>query len=175
MGFELPCECVACIGQYRYVPGEKVRDKKRYVGQADVSSITTLCQKFCTNVLDNLQMIRSVVGSQWGVIQKRWMKQSNTKRRELLKRLRPDMHEGENVFLDLLLDRCDNPIVACQSRQLFLLPYVTVDNLSKGGSRLLCLLYYRTVHLPHEWVAFDKPKILAGWTEGALEGKFNPG
>ena len=173
--FQIPCECLTCIEQYYFVPGQKERIEFRYTGELSVPAVAALSRKFCTSIFEDLQAIRSKIYSHGSIIQRRWKKKSNTKRKSILKKLRPNMHESEDAFLDVLLRDCDNPIAARKYRTVFLLPYISVDTLSKDGSRILRLLHYRASHLPEEWVTFDNRQLLAGWAEGALEQKFGPG
>ncbi|KAL8831337.1 MAG: hypothetical protein Q9191_000924 [Dirinaria sp. TL-2023a] len=60
-------------------------------------------------------------------------------------------------------------------RETLLIPYLTVENLSKDGARLLRLLFYRSFHLPEEWVSFDNRQLLEGWRTGMFDEKFNGG
>ena len=92
-----------------------------------------------------------------------------------LKRIRPEIYESENAFLDIILTRCDNPIAAREYRETCLLPYMSVETLSKDRSRIPGLPHYRTNHMPEEWVTFDNNQILAAWVEGAIEQKFCSG
>ncbi len=62
-----------------------------------------------------------------------------------------------------------------QYRETFLLPYMTLETLSKDGPKLLRLLYRRVAHMPEEWVTFDNRQLLLGWFAGAFEEKFNAG
>ena len=40
---------------------------------------------------------------------------------------------------------------------------------------MLRLLYYRACHYPEKWVTLDNHQIIAGWSKGVLEKKFNSG
>ena len=173
--FQLPCECRTCTEQYYIVPGQKQRVEFRYTGELSVSAVAALSRTFCTSIFEDLQAIRLKVYSHGSIIQKRWKKKSNTKRKAFLKRLRPNMYDNEDAFLDVVLHECENPIAARKYRTVCLLPYISVDTLSKDSSRLLRLLHYRASHLPDEWVTFDNRQIIAGWAEGVLEQQFNSG
>ena len=125
--FQIPCECIMCIEQYHSVPAQKQRVEFRYTGELSVSAAAALSRKSCTSIFDDLQVIRSNIYSHGSTIQNRWRKKSNTKRRTFLKRLRSDMPDGEDAFLDVVLSKCDNPIAAREYRTVCLLPYISVD------------------------------------------------
>ena len=134
-----------------------------------------LAKQYCTYMFKGLQQIQSALNSHGALIQKRWGKKSETKRRSHLKSLKSDLYESENPLLEILLKQGKNPFSARMYRKTFLLPYINLEGLSKDGSRMLRLLYYRARHRPEEWVTFDNHQLLAGWASGVLEEKFNSG
>ena len=79
------------------------------------------------------------------------------------------MHCDQDAFLAVLstlLPSEDAVQLRRNHRNLFLLPYMTIDTLIKDASRVLRLLHYRLFHIPKEWVSSDKIQILAGWKGG---------
>lgn len=169
-----PCDCLECAEQYRSVDEQSTKFHCLYAGTIKGSEAISQCQRFCTSLIDDLQLVRSVLISHEELIQKRWLKKSNTKRKAFLKQVRPTMYESENAFMEIQT-KCPDAFSTRQYRGTFLLPYLTVDALSKDGSRLLRLMHHRMCNAPEAWVTFDNRQILAGWLAGSFEEKFNSG
>ncbi|KAL8836359.1 MAG: hypothetical protein Q9170_002932 [Blastenia crenularia] len=124
---------------------------------------------------DDLQIVSSASMAYAGLLQTRWIKKSNTKRRTYLKYLRPAMYESQNTHLDIHMTKTCDAMSTRQYHDAFLLPYLTIETLSVDSSRLLRLLHHRVAHTPEAWVSFDNRQILAGWLAGIFEEKFNAG
>lgn len=140
--YQVPCDCLVCAEQLRSPAEQQGNILHMYAGGMTGSEVTALSRQFCERLLADLQEIQSILGKHEQLIQKRWLKKSNTKRKAHLKQVRPNMHEGQNALMDTV-NACPDGMSTRQYRELFLLPYMTVDTLSKDGTRLLRLLYYR--------------------------------
>lgn len=173
--YTLPCDCLGCAMQCRSVDEQRVSMDFLYEGSMTESETAALSRGFCTSVFEDLQNVRSVLHRHGDLIHKRWLKKSNTKRKTYLKQLRPNMYESHHTSLDLQINKCVDAIPIRQYRETFLLPYMTLETLSKDGPKLLRLLYRRVAHMPEEWVTFDNRQLLLGWFAGAFEEKFNAG
>lgn len=173
--YNRPCDCLICEMQYRSVDDQKSKIDCSYEGSMTVSETATLSRGFCTSMFEDLWIVQSVLHRHGDLIQKRWLKKSNTKRKAYLKQLRPNMDESEHTSLVFQAFKFINAIPIRQFRETFLLPYMTLETLSKDGPKLLRLLYQRVAHMPEEWVTFDDRQLLSGWLVGAFEEKFNAG
>lgn len=171
----LPCDCLECAQQYRSVKEQRDEIHCLYAGHMTGPETASLSHQFCTRLFKDLLLARSILQSYGELVHKRWLKKSYWQRKAFLKRIRPEMHERQNAFLDI---QCTNSIDAMTTRKhrdTFLLPYLTTDTLSSDGSRLLRLLHHRVSHAPEEFVPFDNRQLLAGWLAGTFEEKFNGG
>lgn len=173
--YKPPCDCLECAEQYRSVDEQWSAIHCLYAGSMTGSEATALSRKFCTSLLVDLQVVRSFLQQHGELINKRWLKKSNTKRKSYLKQLRPNMYESQNSFLDIHMDKCTDAMSTRQYRETFLVPYMTIETLSKDGPKLLRMIYQRIAHTPEELVTFDNRQILSGWHAGVFEEKFNAG
>ena len=56
-------------------------------------------------------------------------------------------------------------------RASYLLPYVTLEDLSTDSANLIRLLHYRVIYSPEEWVHFDNGQLQPPWKQGAFAEK----
>lgn len=172
--FTIPCDCLDCAEQYRSVDEQGGDVHCLYADEVSDTTAARLAGQPSTAIFDDLKVTRSAITSHGELINKRWQKKSNTKRKSFLKELRPDMIESENVFMDVI-NECPDAMSTRKYRQALLLPYLNVNSLSKDGSRMLRLVHHRIRHHPEDWVPFDNRQLLPGWHAGTFEEKFNSG
>ena len=146
-------------------------------------SCIALCKdlKAVTNVHDatqhikhNLECLRSNQTFLKNAIQKysnaiiaRWKKRSQNKRAEILEKAEPDMPQKR--FSIIQASYAGSDLEAPSLHYTFLLPYLSVEDLSSDPMRLLSLLYVRTEYDASTWAAFDLEHNKAGWHEGLLD------
>ena len=172
--FLLPCDCHHCEQQYHSHKDQQSELPYMYSGGISRDETIDLSRQYCTDIFEDLQRLRSMLVLHGDRIYTRWVNKSNAKRRKYLKDLRNELHEGENAWLDTY-NHCDGEMGRQKHRNTFLLPYMTIETFSKHPSRLLRLVYNRVSHVPEKWVPFDNRQLLAGWSAGAFEEKFNAG
>ncbi|KAL8945974.1 MAG: hypothetical protein Q9222_007569 [Ikaeria aurantiellina] len=171
--FSPPCDCLECGEQFRSIDEQATKIFCVYAGQLSNSEASALSCRFCTRLLEDLQSVLSGLRPHAEVIQKRWIKKSNTKKRAFIKHLRPEMHESQNAFLDIHMTKARDALSTRRYGDAFLLPYLTMETLCTDSSRMLRVLHHRTAHTPEAWVPFDNRQILAGWLAGTFEERFN--
>lgn len=60
---------------------------------------------------------------------------------------------------------------ARKHRAAYLLPYINIEDLSKGTSILIRLLHHRTTFAPQDWVHFDNAQLQPAWKQGGFSEK----
>lgn len=174
--FKPPCPCEECSEQY--IPPKKQQvglPHWFYTGTLDDVWADLLARKFCLEIFEHLHLVRNTVLSHGRLVQRRWLKKSNTKRKSFLKQLRPEMIENEKAVLDMNNEFLMDPTLSQNHRKTFMLPYLNIETLSKDGSRMLRLVHYRVSHHPADWAPFDNQQLLSGWFLGAFTEEFNSG
>jgi len=78
----------------------------------------------------------------------------------------------DNLLLDESRGKLDRPELS--HRQCWLLPYITLEELSESSSKVLALLLYRTEHAPFEWIIFDVERVKRGVEQGHVATVYNP-
>lgn len=134
------------------------------------AEVAPLARQRCTSILCDLEFARATMASNGALVQRRWLKKSDTKRKAFLKQMRPVMAEIESEMLDVINGVEEEFILLQQHRETFILPHMNIETLSKDGSRLLRLLSYRIKYLPESCVTFDNRPLLTGWHLGAFKG-----
>ena len=172
--YQLSCECMICREQSRTVSQQRDGLELSYTGCLTDSEAAALARSFRERLFADLRVVRSALRSEEDMIRRFWLKKSNTKRRALLRKLRPHMGDSHDAF-DGLQTIDETTMLTWQFRETLLLPYLTVENISIDGTRLLRLLHYRGFHTPEQWVAFDNRQLREGWRTGMLDEKFNDG
>ena len=175
--YQSPCDCPRCSRQYRSVKEQQSNIMCLYIGALSISETQTISQTFCTRLFEDLKIVQSLLLSHGERVNTRWLNKANYKRRKFITRLRKGMYANEDALLEILNDEkvCPDDMSTRDFRDVFLLPYITVEALSTHGSRLLRLLHHRAFHAPEEWVTFDNRQLHAGWSVFALDEKFCPG
>ena len=176
--FEPPCACEVCSMQYRSIDQQKRKKSFQYSGSMSTREVQTSSTVLSTRLHKDLTAAQSLFRVHEKLIHDKWMAKNNAKRKSHLLQLRPSMHYDQDAFLAVLnspLPPEDAVQLRRDHKDLFLLPYMTIDTLAKDASRVLRLLHYRLFHTPEEWVPFDNIQILAGWRGGVLAERFNDG
>ena len=93
--FKPPCECLECAEQYRSVEEQSTGARHlRYTGDTSNAQVATSSRRYCESLFADLQAIRSAPSRHEELIQKRWLKKSNAKRKHYLRGLRLGMYES---------------------------------------------------------------------------------
>ncbi|KAL8692228.1 MAG: hypothetical protein Q9218_002704 [Villophora microphyllina] len=170
------CACEPCEDQYVSVKNQtQGRPEFLYYCPITDAAAATLARQLRENIFDNLDLTRSQMDQRGNLIQERWLRKSNTKRRTFLKRLRPTMIESENAVMDIIYSLAESAMSTREHRESLLLPYLNVDTLARDGLRLLRLLHYRTSHHPEVWAHYDSSQLQAGWSHGSFAERGIPG
>ena len=177
MYYQIPCDCSRCLEQYRSVQKQQSKIMCLYTGEMSISETEHMSQSFCTRLFEDLGVVRSLLISHGELVRTRWLHKPNYKRRKILTQIKGDMYATEDAFIEILNDEkiCPDDMSTRDFRDVFLLPYMTVETFATHGSRLLRLLHHRTFHPPEEWATFDNRQLHAGWSVYALEEKICPG
>ncbi|KAI9794980.1 MAG: hypothetical protein M1835_006204 [Candelina submexicana] len=61
------------------------------------------------------------------------------------------------------------------ARSAYLLPYINLESLSSGYSRLVCLMHNRAKHGPEEWVLFNNETLSKAWWMKGFEELYAEG
>lgn len=175
--YQIPCDCSRCSKQYRSYKKQQSNIMCLYVGRLSMLETESISQSFCTRLFDDLKIVRSLFLSHGERVNTQWLNKAKCKRRKILKRLKEDMYANEDALIEIFEDEkvCPDDMSTRDFRDVFLLPYMTVEALSTDGSRLLRLLRHRAFHPPEEWVAFDNRQLHLGWSMYALDEKMSPG
>jgi len=103
---------------------------------------------------------------------KKWRKMNQSKRREFLLNLYPNIYEYENFSF---LEHCgmfkDEQVPAM--RHLFFIDYINLPNLEKDPMRLLSLLQNRSKYHPKAWAHYDSLGLDYPWNSYKVEVKFS--
>lgn len=168
--YQLLCDCQVCAQQLRVVSKQQSETAFMYTGRLSDSEAAALARKFAESLFADLEHVRAALQSGEQLIRRRWLKKSKT----FLKELRPNMCESHDPFNETQI-MCGKTIGTFSHRDTLLLPYLTIEVLSKDETKLLRLLHHRVSEAPEAWVTFDNHQILPGWLSGAFEEKFNEG
>ena len=169
--FQSPCCCNECYKQYHHVERQKSSRKFQYSRLMSDSEIADLSRSYCTTLFEVIKATQGLCTAHGKSIAQKWLKTSNTKRKAHLKKLCPEFPKNQDAFLQRLNSQQGRQ----SSRDVYLLPYLTIDTLAKDETKILCLLRYRVFHTPDEWAAFDNSQIIAGWMHGAFAEEFHTG
>lgn len=160
-----------CLQQYHDPEKQSRNVNFLYAALADTKSAAVWAEKTRTQFFEDLRVIRGTIHIYGELIQGRWLKKSNAKRKKHLRQLRPNITQTENAFMDTIINEFDLD-ESEQYRDTFLLPYLNLESLAQDGWRLIRLLHYRTHHHPEEWVTFDNRQILGAWIVGVYDEKY---
>ena len=170
------CECYLCRPSYTAAGAMENREScVPYTGPLADKETSSLCNRYRTQLFDDLHFIDRALNASRAYLHQRWLKKSNTERKTHLKRIRHAMPEHENGFFDVVMNIPNSAPLRKKYRETFLLPWLTIDTLSKDGSKLLRLLDHRVRYAPDAWVSFDSRQLQAGWTIGAFDECLNAG
>ncbi|KAF7504542.1 hypothetical protein GJ744_002098 [Endocarpon pusillum] len=124
-----------------------------------------ICNRECMRI--HQAFLKNAIQKYSNAIIARWKKRSQTKRAESLEKALPGMPQKK--FSIIQARYAEEELEASSLRWTFLLPYLSVEDLSSDPMRLLSLLYVRTQYDPSTWAAFDLENTKADWPEGLLD------
>lgn len=94
-------------------------------------------------------------------------------REAMLKNVDPEMYDRKWHEAHLAFDPATFNSEVRKHANIFLLPYMSLENLKEDPSRLLKLLELWTKHSPADLTVADNRRLTFGWTTGALEFNFD--
>ena len=172
--YQIPCDCALCMKQLRTVHEQENEIGLSYTGQLSKAETVATARNFSHHLIADLRIVQSALRSHEELIRTSWLRKSNTKRKAWLKRLRPNMGDDHDAYEGTQMSDAST-LWTWEFRETLLLPYLTVETLSKDPTRLLRLLHYRSFYPPEDWVPFDNRQLHEGWRSGFLEEKYNDG
>ncbi|KAK5123150.1 hypothetical protein LTR85_003348 [Meristemomyces frigidus] len=165
--------CGQCAKHFRTL-SEQAIASRAYADMLDYGGVHKLAANFTGSIFEDLEYLRQKIRSHGDAIVNRWKKKSETQRRAFVLAIVPDMFEKKAPQPRLAYSG-DGWIWKRQHRNVFLLPYLTVDNICDDKSKLISLLHNRTCYGPQDWVMFDSEQLQDGYCRGSLELRFSPG
>ncbi|ERF76260.1 hypothetical protein EPUS_04337 [Endocarpon pusillum Z07020] len=121
----------------------------------------------CECLRINQAFLKNAIQRYSNAIIARWKKRSQTKRAEILEKAFPGMPQKK--FSIIQARYAEENLEASSLCCTFLLPYLSVEDLSSDPMRLLSLLYVRTEYDASTWAGFDLENTKADWHEGLLD------
>ena len=141
-------DCKECAKHFRPL-FEQQMGSRMYADEISEKAARNMAATFTTEISSNLTYLREKLNTCGTAILNRWSKKNEDRRKELILEASPDLFRKKHpqahisyAFSGWLPKR--------PHRATFLLPYLTVEDLSDDKSKLLNLLYYRTQHKPEE-------------------------
>lgn len=158
-----PCTCCRCLTHQYYSKEVQERDEKhKYVGRLSIADVMVILKARKPRILELLNQLQEIISIHADSIVKRWRRYTPQKRRDRL-----ELACSSGIYPDgdprILISHCTISLAIGRShRNALLLPYINLDALSSGSSRLINLLHYRTRFPPESWVAFDDNQLTQG-------------
>ena len=134
----------------------KVQQKRKksfqYSGSMSTREVQTSSKVLCTRLHEDLTTAQSLFRVHEKLIHDKWTAKNNTKEKSHLLQLRPSMHCDQNAFLAVLnspLPSEDTIQLRSNHKDLFLLPYMTIDTLAKDAPKI-------TLRENHTYSSYDQ-------------------
>jgi hypothetical protein len=136
-----------------------------------------MAESYTRQIPDDRDYIQEKLASRGDILLSRWKKRSLAQRRNALLRAKPNTYEGATPQWDLthrvVNIASDFWILQREHRDVWLLPWLTVENLCADKVRLLALLNYRVHFGLQDWALFDLHQHTFAYTKGYLDLRFN--
>jgi hypothetical protein len=160
-----PCACAECETQFYSLFEQKFTCWHYAETLSDAQAKIVIA-----NELDSTRAARAYLAASiekhGDTILSRWRKRSTNKRAALLQQVEPTLPRKKWTVPRLSYAGTGLEEVREQHRQLFLLPYLDLETLSKDASILFGLLHNRTFFSPVEWVKHDHQELTMSWACG---------
>jgi hypothetical protein len=142
----------------------------------DTETVSEMAQTFVKSIFTDLEYVRAKLDSHGNAIINRWTKKNVDQRRAILLKAFPDMFDKKFPQAHITYGKeFDGWVAKRPFRKTWLLPYLTLDNLSDDKTKLIALLHHRRSSEPQEWVQFDSAQFNDAYTRGRLEVRFHVG
>ncbi|KAI9704318.1 MAG: hypothetical protein M1836_007179 [Candelina mexicana] len=171
--FKAPCFCYTCC-QNQYIDYDaQERRNWTYTDFRQSNDTTALARSYTESIMKDSAVLRQLIGTYGNRFVKWWRRWTVTERKGILLRVRPKMYAHPHPHIDLGFR--NSLTVRRGARSAYLLPYINLESLSSGYSRLVCVMHNRAKHGPEEWVLFDNETLCKAWWMKGFEELYAEG
>ncbi|KAK4894063.1 hypothetical protein LTR27_007647 [Elasticomyces elasticus] len=169
---QFPCDqdCRVCSSQYRS-PELQITDRGRYEHEYSDDKAREIIKEHVDGITENLSAVRQCLPEHGDAFAQRWNKKSISGRAALIQQAAPDMLGADWLEVKLAFEEEYGAKTAKHGRHMqstarrtfWLLPYLTVDMLSKDPTKLIALLNVRISESLDQLLAFDLERTTAAF------------
>ena len=168
-----PSKCGHCASHYLSYRWQKLDP---YAEKLSDDEARATIQKDLQTTDENLEYVHDMLMLYGNGILKRWQKRNVSKRALLLRKAMPEMHQhmwSEARHIPHCRS-CKTSKHTAPHRKCWLLPHLSIEELSQDWTKLLALIHVRTTFSPSEWFDFDVNCLENGWHFAFLDVAYNP-
>ncbi|KAK3637904.1 hypothetical protein LTR22_018042 [Elasticomyces elasticus] len=169
---QFPCDqdCRVCSSQYRS-PELQITNSGRYEHEYSDDKAREVIKEHVDGITENVSAVRQRPLEHGDAFAQRWNKKSISGRAALIQQAAPDMLGADWLEAKLAFEEEYGAKTAEHGRHMqstarrtfWLLPYLTVDMLSKDPTKLIALLNVRNSEPPDQLLAFDLERTTAAF------------
>ncbi|CAF9921472.1 hypothetical protein IMSHALPRED_005180 [Imshaugia aleurites] len=166
--FQPPCSCSSCLHQYR--SPDLLGKLFNYDGHLKPEEVEQLVRSHKRSIDQDRLFIHAALSLYGDTILKKWRRDRST-RDKLLRQVYPEIPLLDTPGVYIAMNGKSAAEDRPKLRQIFLLPYITLEALVEDASRMIGLLVHRATTSLEDWIAFDDIEVQEGWKYGVLTEK----